>query len=91
MKMNAIVEISESGAMQLPPEAMRHVQPHTAYEVTTEDARLILAPLNTPKPAPSDRTPAERAESFRQWADALPKRREPLLPDESLRRENIYD
>ena len=36
-------------------------------------------------------TPQQRAARFRQWADSMPKRDGPPIPDEALRRENMYD
>ena len=34
-------------------------------------------------------TPAERAKEFHEWVSSLP--RTPHIPDEALRRENLYD
>jgi len=87
--MSQIVEVNEEGALYLPPELLAHAKPRTRYEVKVEGQTLILSPVADTRPFWETATPEERAEAFRQWA--LSHKDGPNLPDEALRRENMYD
>ena len=51
----------------------------------------LLESLAIPSiPEPSDVTPGHRADALRHWAEQFPYRRRTPLPDEAIRRENIY-
>lgn len=85
--MTFIVEINETGTLQLPEEVLQAIPPHTRFQVeVTSDNRLILSPLEQPFWATA--TPEERAERFTQWVKS--HKDGVNLPDEALRRENIY-
>jgi hypothetical protein len=90
--MSAIVHIGANGTIQLPPEILAQVKLNTPYEIHAENAKLVLEPA-TEKEQPfwKTATPEQRAERFREWADSIPKREGPPIPDEALRRENMYD
>jgi hypothetical protein len=95
--MSAIVEVSETGTLQLPTEILQEIQPNTRFVVEVESVRdsegkqyrLILSPVTPEQPFWATATPEERAERFHQWVQS--HKDSPNLPDEALRRENIYD
>jgi hypothetical protein len=96
--MSAIVEITAAGILHLPPEILQSIPPHTRFVVEWHNGTLILRPEPTSEPEPSDNsrqplwataTPQEQAEDFLRWA--LSHKDGPGLPDEALRRENMYD
>mgnify|MGYP006948690695 CR=1 FL=1 len=87
--MSAIVTINETGNLQLPEEILQAISPHTHFQVElTADNRVILSPLSSEKPFWATATPQERAEKLREWVRS--HKDGPNLPDEALRRENIY-
>jgi hypothetical protein len=87
--MSSIVEVSESGTLQLPAEILQAIRPNTRFVVEVESDRLILSPVPPEQPFWATATPEERAERFHQWIQC--HKDSPNLPDEALRRENIYD
>jgi hypothetical protein len=88
--MTVIVEISETGLLQIPEEILRVIQPNTRFQVEVADEnRLILSPVPSDQPFWATATPEERAEYWHQWVQSHQKGSN--LPDEALRRENIYD
>lgn len=86
--MSSIVEVSELGTLQLPTEILQAIQPNTRFVVEVERDRLILSPV-PPQPFWATATPEERAERLMQWVQS--HQNGVNLPDEALRRENIYD
>lgn len=94
--MSALVEVQENGEVRLPAE-VHSWKPHTQLQVAAEGEKLVIAPAQ--KAAIADesaalwysRTPAERAAAFRELTATLPRREGPEIPDEALRRENMYD
>jgi hypothetical protein len=95
--MSQIVEVNEDGALYLSPEVLGNAKPHTRYKVKTQGKMLVLVKVADDEPSISDarrlyetRTPEQRAEAFRQWANEE-RPPAPPLPDEALRRENMYD
>jgi len=87
--MSSIVEVSESGTLQLPAEILQAIGPNARFVVEVESDRLILSPVPPEQPFWATATPEERAERFHQWVQS--HKNGPNLPDEALRRENIYD
>ena len=87
--MSSIVEVSESGTLQLPAEILQAIAPNTRFVVEVESDRLILSPVPPEQPFWATATPEERVERFHQWVQS--HKDGPNLPDEALRRENIYD
>ncbi len=95
--MSSIVELSESGTLQLPNEILQAIQPNTRFLVEVENVsdsiakqyRLILSPVPPEQPFWATATSEERAERFEQWVQS--HKDGVNLPDEALRRENIYD
>lgn len=87
--MSLIVEVSESGTLQLPTEILQAIQPNTRFVVEVESDRLILSPVPPEQPFWATATPEERAERLMQWVQS--HQNGSNLPDEALRRENIYD
>lgn len=87
--MTSIVEINETGTLQLPDEILQAIGSHTRFQVEIgSDNRLILSPLPPEKPFWATATPEERAERWEQWVRS--HQDDVNLPDEALRRENIY-
>jgi hypothetical protein len=87
--MSSIVEVSEAGTLQLPAEILQAIQPNTRFVVEVESDRLILSPVPPEQPFWATATPEERAERLMQWVQSHQSGAN--LPDEALRRENIYD
>ena len=95
--MSSIVEVSESGTLQLPAEILQAIGTNTRFVVEVESVpdsgkkqyRLILSPVPPEQPFWATATPEERVERFHQWVQS--HKDSPNLPDEALRRENIYD
>ncbi|MBK1989063.1 hypothetical protein A0J48_016200 [Sphaerospermopsis aphanizomenoides BCCUSP55] len=64
-------------------------------KLTPEDQKLFLSKLSQKKiiPSPADKqnlTSTEKVAQFQEWLSQFPKS-DITLPDEALRRENIYD
>ncbi|MFQ4136404.1 hypothetical protein PGN35_008790 [Nodosilinea sp. PGN35] len=88
--MAVIVEVSETGTIQLPPQVLDAIRPNTRFRIEVSDEnRLILFPVGSGLPFWATATPQERAERWHQWVQS--HKNGPNLPDEALRRENIYD
>jgi hypothetical protein len=86
--MTFIVEINETGTLQLPEEVLQAIPPHTRFQIeVTSDNRLILSPLPPEQPFWATATPEERVERFMEWVQS--HKNGANLPDEALRRENI--
>jgi hypothetical protein len=87
--MGSIIEVSEAGTLQLPAEILQAIQPNTRFVVEIESDLVILSPVPLKQPFWATATPQERAEHWHQWVQ---RHQEGFnLPDEALRRENIYD
>ena len=87
--MNTIIKTNENGGIYLPPEILGKATGHQEFSFETEGDAIVLRPVPSSKAAWETRTPEERAEEFRLWAESNDT--EANLPDEALRRENIYD
>jgi hypothetical protein len=68
---------------------LEHVRPHTRYEVSVRSDAIVLKPVDLPAPVWATASPQERAEDLIRWAAGHTDG--PGLPDESLRREHLYD
>jgi len=87
--MTFILEINETGTPQLPEEVLQAIPPHTRFQVkVTSDNRLILSPLLPEQSFWATATPEEQVERFMEWVRS--RKNGTNLPDEVLRRENIY-
>lgn len=93
--MRPVVELNEDGGIYLSAAILESVRPHTRFTVEMQDGVLLLRPVdtsqadNSKQPFWATAAPQEQAESFRQWALGFTDG--PGLPDEALRRENMYD
>lgn len=95
--MSSIVEVSKSGTLQLPTEILQAIEPNTRFVVEVESIpdsatkkyRLILSPVPSEQPFWATATPEERAERLMHWVQS--HQDGVNLPDEALRRENIYE
>ena len=87
--MSSIVAVDDQGVIQLPDELLAVVKPRTRFTVELQGATLILHPEGT-QPFWRTASPAERAETVRLWA-SLHRPPAPMLPDEALRCEQMYD
>ncbi|MGW8256790.1 MAG: hypothetical protein ACWGMZ_04825 [Thermoguttaceae bacterium] len=86
----ATLETNDDGGLTLPAELLGAAKPHAKFELEVLGDILILRPADKNKPFWQRATPQQRAEMFRQWAEA-PRPPVPELSLESLRRENLYD
>ena len=87
--MSQVFEINDDGNLTLPASVLRAAKPHTRYQVDVQGDALVLRPL--------DQEPLRVSASTDEWIDAFlrwvngPRPAAPLLRDEALRRESIYD
>ncbi|MDQ3812499.1 MAG: hypothetical protein M3347_00955 [Armatimonadota bacterium] len=88
--MSQIVEVTEDGALYLPPEVLSHPKPHTRFVVQSQDGSIVLHPVEGSLPFWATATPHERAEALRRFASEK-RPPAPPIPLEALRRENLYD
>ena len=90
--MSHTVEVNEEGELHLPAEILKQVKPHKRFVVEVSDGTLILRPETKEQPFWATASPEEWVEHFHQWLASIRARESgPPLPDEALRRENIYD
>jgi hypothetical protein len=87
--METIVEVKEDGTIVLPAEALPTAIPHTRYRVMPTTGGILLTPEEEALPFWATATPEERARAIIEWAQSHTEG--PGLPDEALRRENMYD
>lgn len=87
--MNQIVETNEDGGLYLPAKVLEQVKPHRRFVVQRVNGMLILQPENAALPFWATATPEEQAEDLRRWVASHTDG--PGLPDEALRRENMYE
>ncbi len=87
--MNLIVEVNDSGALYLPAEILAALKPNARFMVEVKNETLILHPETSDLPFWSTATPGERAERLMQWVES--HKEGANLPEDALRRENIYD
>ncbi len=86
----ATLETSDDGGLHLPPELIGAVRPHARFELEVLGDVLLLWPADRDRPFWRRATRQQRADAFKRWAET-PRPPTPDLPDESLRRENLYD
>ena len=92
-----LIEVDEDGTIHLPRELFGDTSLPARYIVEARGDVLTLRRVDeTLKPADGhsawlDRTPEERVAAWRAWVASLPVREGPPIPDEALRRENMYD
>ena len=87
--MRSIVKTNEDGGLYLPPELLGEAAKHQQFSLETTGKTIVLRPVSSSRAAWETRTPEERAAEFRRWAEN--HNNDANLPDEALRRENIYD
>jgi hypothetical protein len=87
--MDSIIEVNETGTLQLPVEILQAIAPNTRFSVQIENHRVILSPVPTEQPFWAIATSEEWSERWHQWVQSHKKGAN--LPDEALSRENIYD
>lgn len=83
--MTHILKVNEHGDLYLPSEVLGKLQPGTFYSLEVQGDILILRPERS-----GVLSPEEKAAKWRKWA-ASHSANSLGLPDEALRRENIYD
>ena len=88
--MTYILEISQQGSLQIPSDILARIKPHTRYQVEVQGEMLILRPQKD-QPFWITATPDQRVAKFREWITQTKRPPTPLLPDEALSRETIYN
>ncbi len=87
--MSTIIEVDESGNLQVPATILPQSAPHTRYTASLHGQQVILAPTNAVEPFWNTATPEERAADILRWAashtDGVG------LSDEAVSRDSIYD
>jgi hypothetical protein len=86
--MARVIEVDDEGNILVPREIIGRAKPHTRYEVDVEGNTVTLRRLEGDKALMADAQ--EWIRSFLDWVDR-PRPSAPILPDEALRRESIYD
>ena len=86
--MNSIVKTNEKGDLYLPAELLGEAAKYQEFSLEMTGETIVLRPVSS-RAVWQTRTPEERAAEFRRWAET--HRNDASLPDEALRRENIYD
>lgn len=86
----ASIEITDHGDLQYAPIVVGEAGAHIELVADPATGYLMLRRADGELPFWKRATPAERAEAFRKWADE-PRPSAPAIPDEALRRENLYD
>jgi hypothetical protein len=91
--MTRIIDADDQGTLHLTAELLG-TRPHARYAVDLAADQVVLRPLTSPeadvRPLWERLTPSERIEDLRRWA-AQSRPKAPSLPDEALRRENMYE
>jgi hypothetical protein len=87
--MNSIVKTNENGGLYLPPELLGEAAKYQEFSLETTGETIVLRPVSASRAVWQTRAPEERAAEFRRRAET--HRNDADLPDEALRRENIYD
>lgn len=88
--MSYILKINRQGYLQIPPEVLPQLKPDLPYHLEIQGDTLILRPQKEP-PFWTTATPAQRAARFRTWARQPHRPIAPVLPDDALSRETIYN
>ena len=87
--MSQVFEVNDDGNLTLPGSVLRAAKPHTRYEVDVQGNALVLRPVGQ-EPLWMSASADEWIDAFLNWVNG-PRPAAPLLPDEVLRRESIYD
>ena len=88
--MTYVLEIDQDGNLEIPSEILPEVTPHSRYHLEVLGDTLILRPQQS-IPFWASATPTQRAARFRAWGQQTTRPRAPILSDEALSRETIYD
>lgn len=87
--MSEVVEVNDDGSLVLPRKAIGSAQPHTRYLVEAHGASITLRQV-AGQEFWATATPDEWVTSFLNWVNG-PHPSAPILPDEAMRRDSIYD
>lgn len=87
--MSQIIEVNEDGGLYLPATMVEQTKPHKRFFVEVSNGTLVLRPAVEAQPFWATATPEEWVQNFREWVASHTDG--PGLPDEALRRENMYD
>ena len=85
-----VLEINQQGGLQIPPEILPQIKPHTRYQLEIDGETLILRPQKD-QPFWAIATSAQRVAKFREWVTQTKRPTAPILADEALSRETIYN
>lgn len=99
--MSQTVKITEDGKITLPREVMGAVKTDVDYRVQVEGNTLRFVPAEEDTASKVERlqeqarklrdaSPEDRVKAFREWLEQ-PRPSAPVLPDEALHRESMYD
>ena len=83
-----ILETNARGDLEIPAGVLG-AGPHARFRLEQEGQTLRLVPET--QRLWGTLSPEDRARGFHEWVARLPKRSGPAIPDEALRRENLYD
>jgi hypothetical protein len=88
--MVARLDADEAGRLTLPAEMLGGAVPHRRFVVEVLGGRVILSPDQDTVAFAADRSSSDRAREFLEWSNE-PRPQAPDIPDDALRRENIYE
>ncbi len=97
-----IVEVDDNGRIELPRRFLRRIKARARLEVQIEGNALRVVPVEESEKQGveelqaqahrlwSEASSEERVKAFREWLE-MPRPKSPLLPDEAMHRESMYD
>ena len=88
--MSVYVEPNDKDELVIPLGRVKKLQRSARYKVDASGDVMIVRPVRRRARAKEDTEAEEWVKSFREWVEGLDPRA-PNLPDEALRRENLYD
>jgi len=87
--MSTVIEVDESGALNLPSVMLPIAAPHTRYLAFVQGEQIIVTLVAGSEPLWKRSTPEQWAASLREWADS--HKDGPGLSDDAVSRDSIYD
>lgn len=88
--MSTILVATPAGDLVLPADLLPEAARSGRFLVEARTGSLVVSPVDELAARRATMTPQERVRDLREWV-SQPRPPAPSLPDECLRRENIYD
>lgn len=88
--MSVYIEPNEKNELVIPLDRVKKLKRSARYKVDASGDMITVKPARVKRSARNRREAEEWVKSFQEWVDGLDPRGT-SLPDEALRRENLYD